>query len=502
MFERGNAKIRNDLNEKLQIETCKLTKLVQEVRSETEQELISVKTSLQGLSKDVNDKLKSHADATKAVANNVERQIELHEGSVDKRVGELKGEIKNVRAEMNGNLQIWQKRAGESIQNLHKELERVESESKGHLELMNSEVNAIKAKLCAYTAVGSNSTALPPPDSNARGNTTESAKTVNVHNMSETATPNHDVLINCTSSVHGNVSDINSANVNHVSCYPTNSCLLPSEVPMPFFSDSRKINPMSHIKQLENYFELRGVPKQLQLAIALRSITDPAAQSWISAISQDFSDYDQFKAAFIKAFWNSITQGNVRRSIYQDKYNKQGGLSWSAHFLKYAVLASHLRPKMADSELISALFAHFPTFIQRSCATVRIDSIQDAVEFLQRLEAIEGNEGYKGLNHENANVPGPQPFNTNERRRGNNHYVRQTNLSHSESQGQTQRHWRNNRNYNRYESNNGRRNENSFPRDHEPLNPNAPPYQNQVARNARSDSHGSNNAIIDIQLEN
>jgi hypothetical protein len=52
MFERENAKLRNDLNEKLQIETCKLTKLVREVRSETEQELISVKTSLQGLSKE------------------------------------------------------------------------------------------------------------------------------------------------------------------------------------------------------------------------------------------------------------------------------------------------------------------------------------------------------------------------------------------------------------------------------------------------------------------
>jgi hypothetical protein len=51
---------------------------------------------------------------------------------------------------------------------------------------------------------------------------------------------------------------------------------------------------------------------------------------------------------------------------------------------------------MADSKAISALVAHYPTFNQRSCATVRIDSIQDAAEFLQRLEATEGNEGYRG----------------------------------------------------------------------------------------------------------
>jgi hypothetical protein len=49
---------------------------------------------------------------------------------------------------------------------------------------------------------------------------------------------------------------------------------------------------------------------------------------------------------------------------------------------------------MVDSELISALIAHFPTFIQKSCVTVRRDCIQDAVGFLQQLEATEGNEGF------------------------------------------------------------------------------------------------------------
>jgi hypothetical protein len=56
-------------------------------------EIISTKTSLQELSKDVNDKLESHANATETLSNNVKTQIELHEGSVDTRAGELKGEV-------------------------------------------------------------------------------------------------------------------------------------------------------------------------------------------------------------------------------------------------------------------------------------------------------------------------------------------------------------------------------------------------------------------------
>jgi hypothetical protein len=75
------------------------------------------------------------------------------------------------------------------MENLHEELEIVQSENESQLELMSSEMNAIKAKLCAYTAVGNNPTALPPPDSNARGNSTESAETVNVRNIRQMTTP-------------------------------------------------------------------------------------------------------------------------------------------------------------------------------------------------------------------------------------------------------------------------------------------------------------------------
>jgi hypothetical protein len=68
---------------------------------------------------------------------------------------------------------------------------------------------------------------------------------------------------------------------------------------MAFFSDGTKANSMSHIKQLEDNFVLRGVLMQLQLAIALRSLTVPAARSRTSAIQHDLNDYNPSKAAFI-----------------------------------------------------------------------------------------------------------------------------------------------------------------------------------------------------------
>jgi hypothetical protein len=64
---------------------------------------------------------------------------------------------------------------------------------------------------------------------------------------------------------------------------------------------------MSHIKQLD-YFLLRKVSKQLLVAIALRSVREPIAQSWISAMSY-ISNQTSLKHFGI--------QGNVCKSIYQ-----------------------------------------------------------------------------------------------------------------------------------------------------------------------------------------
>jgi hypothetical protein len=127
---------------------------------------------------------------------------------------------------------------------------------------------------------------------------------------------------------------------------PAPGSLNPTELSLPYFDDSIKINAMCHLKQLDEYFTLKSVPRELQLAIALRSITDPTAKDWVSAVSHTLNDYSQFKPAFAKVYWKQVAQSNVRKSIYQDKHNKQSGLTLSGHFLKYAVLASYLQPKM------------------------------------------------------------------------------------------------------------------------------------------------------------
>ena len=61
----------------------------------------------------------------------------------------------------------------------------------------------------------------------------------------------------------------------------------------------------------------------------------------------------------------------------------------SAHLLKHAVLATYLESSITDRELISALLFHFPLFIQRTLTTAPLQTVQDAVDVLKRLEMME-----------------------------------------------------------------------------------------------------------------
>jgi hypothetical protein len=72
----------------------------------------------------------------------------------------------------------------------------------------------------------------------------------------------------------------------------------------------------------------------------------------------NFANY--IKIAFDKNYWSRSHQILVKCSIFQDKYDRQSNLSMSGLFIKYAILASNLEPRLGDGELIDALRSNFP----------------------------------------------------------------------------------------------------------------------------------------------
>jgi hypothetical protein len=82
------------------------------------------------------------------------------------------------------------------------------------------------------------------------------------------------------------------------------------------------------------------------------------------------TNYDNFKQELLKTWWSTPQQSLVRCKLYQDKYTKHSNLSLSAYFLKYATLASYLKPKPTENEIIEALRFHYPFVVQRAIVNI------------------------------------------------------------------------------------------------------------------------------------
>jgi hypothetical protein len=107
----------------------------------------------------------------------------------------------------------------------------------------------------------------------------------------------------------------------------------------------------------------------------------------------------------------------------------------SSHFTNYAVLASYLEPKLGDGELIDALRSHFPVYAQRAMLGANISTIQEAIDFLKRLEMVEGNDINRKPNSLSSNLSplpnkGPQQGQQNDRYRPNQQFMRHVRSDH------------------------------------------------------------------------
>jgi hypothetical protein len=120
----------------------------------------------------------------------------------------------------------------------------------------------------------------------------------------------------CSDVAHVEMPHVNNTTVVTASEMPFNSDFL-SELSLPVFVNCSKQSVVTFLRDLDMYFELKYVPKNLNLPLLLRAIKDPFAQNWVSSEYHKMDSYQSFKAQFSKLFWNELEQCRVRCDIYQ-----------------------------------------------------------------------------------------------------------------------------------------------------------------------------------------
>ncbi|PNF36604.1 hypothetical protein B7P43_G13842, partial [Cryptotermes secundus] len=369
-FENQNKQTRKEFSEKLDTESRRLTHLVNQVRGETESELLGFKRQLQTVSSAFEEKLEQ-------TSGNTQSLIEELANHVDERQSEMSNKIQELGQEMNSKLERQKERNNQT-----------EIEQK--LDQVNAKIVALENRVSE-----SRIAVVTEPQLNEPNLTSPSA--VQTCDLQRTH-----VQINEKRSCSCQSSTCNECMNNNITACRMNverqqmsSFLTSSEIPLPQFDEAKDDNPVYHIRQLDEFMRVRGVPKALQLAVAYRSMTGQMTKQWAETASWNLKDYQEFRREFLSVWWSSSRQSLVKCKLYQGKFNRSSGLSISAYFLQQATTASYLEPRLSDIEIIEAVRFHYPIQIQRAMLSNQLTSIGDALDLLKRVEVMEASEGYQ-----------------------------------------------------------------------------------------------------------
>lgn len=95
---------------------------------------------------------------------------------------------------------------------------------------------------------------------------------------------------NCNDTAQCN-SVINQGLTANVNTPQAHNAIAPLDLTLPHFHDSTKVNPIRHLRDLDDYLKLRSVPQSCHLAIVFRSLTGPIAVQWIASVAATINNY-------------------------------------------------------------------------------------------------------------------------------------------------------------------------------------------------------------------
>jgi hypothetical protein len=229
----------------------------------------------------------------------------------------MENNLTEVRNSLRDNVTSWQ---SETRQQVSQEIRSIEISNREKLEQMNVEINSLKERLSESPSVACNARSLQTTDNNQNVSPSACDSAHNScnsnYNNSGNNSPTNGVVVG-----NGNGSDCDRpapyksymyqglpVNLPTSQVHDSYQYTAPSDLTLPHFHHSAKVNPMSHFKHLDDYFRLKANPFQFHLPIVLRSVTDPLALDWLPTVGPTITTYEEFKLAFQRNYWSKSKQ--------------------------------------------------------------------------------------------------------------------------------------------------------------------------------------------------
>lgn len=174
----------------------------------------------------------------------------------------------------------------------------------------------------------------------------------------------------------------------------------------PKFTKIGDRNPKEFIGELEKY--LKQCQSQLgprfnrdvEMGVVKAAMEDQAA-NWYRIREEEFKSFRDFSREFIKTFWGAKEQGEMRRELYQGRYNNKLGITREEYVLKKVNQFKQLDDLRDNRTIIGVICRQMDMEIAES---VIVHDIDDLGRFLNLVKGHDSRDEYrKGAKGNNSN---------------------------------------------------------------------------------------------------
>jgi hypothetical protein len=403
-FREEQESLKREISSKLRSEISILTETMDKRSKDVDIAILDISHRVDTVHEQVNEKMEKEIGITQRRIERVSQEMntrtqelainlteQVSQAEIDS--GIIRQEIVELGDRVNSRVTDEVRTVTNNLEDVKNQIKEDKERNEAKFVKFEQEIKAMKGMIAARIDSGSSSAAKRNAELTQVSNVkVSSLNSVNSSTgVSEVELSNN--LPSCSEVYSSELSHVGNLNVvNTISEMPLNRDML-NELSLPTFDNCNKQSVVMFLRDLDLYFEVKKIPEKLKLPLVLRAIRDPFAKNWVSAEYQKIDSYQGFKEQFAKLFWNELEQSRVRCDIYQGKYDRREGESMTEHYVRYASLAANLQPPMTEYDIVTALTSHFPMEIQRSMLAANLRTSQEALEFLGRLQSLEGIQG-------------------------------------------------------------------------------------------------------------
>lgn len=415
-FREANEKLRAELSSKIEGEATKFQKDIDKLRSDTTIEILSVSHSVEGACDKLEDRLTKHIEETgrriDRVTEELKAKTKVLEMGCSRQTENTDSEIQSLRQELIQTREQHDADMSAKISVCNSQILAEKQDSQASFLKVNQEIDKLKERLAVnmtgdetINATNNDSTVTSIVSRNQEGTVPVVSNNDQISDHTSRNSKACENVCKCNNTVLNEVNGVKVADSPiHVNRELMANCSSLNELTLPIYSDHTAQVIGNFLKDLEIYFDLKGVPENLKLPLAARAVQDPFTKAWLSAEYYKLGSFEKFKTQVTQLLWNDQRQSNIRCKIFQDKYEGSGEETLAAHYVKYVNLAANLHPPLSEYDLIGALTAHYPYEVQKCMISANLKSNQEALTLLGKLQAI----GEESRAHKENNLEAKQ----------------------------------------------------------------------------------------------